>query len=138
MLGAHSECDGDFEVFFPFARSSQQAYSTLKEELNELSGIDMRYRKGGILKLAFSEADKNDLRRLLSQPTVKWLEADDVRKSGTSCFTSNLLGAAYIEDDVNVLPIAVCQAFAKSAQILGASIFEYTPVLILKRMIRAF
>ena len=59
MLGAHSECDGDFEVFFPFARSSQQAYSKLKEELKELSGIDMQIRKGGILKLAFSEADKN-------------------------------------------------------------------------------
>ena len=39
MLGAHSECEGDFDVFFPFARSSQQAYSALKEELRELSGI---------------------------------------------------------------------------------------------------
>ena len=33
MLGAHSECEGDFDVFFPFARSSQYAYIQLKEEL---------------------------------------------------------------------------------------------------------
>ena len=90
MLGAHSECDEDFEVFFPFARSSQQAYSVLNEELRELSGIDMQYRKGGILKLAFSEADKNALSSLISQPSVQWLEADDVRKREHS-ITSNLL-----------------------------------------------
>ena len=41
MLGAHSECDEDLEVFFPFARSSQLAYSVLKEEIKELSGIDI-------------------------------------------------------------------------------------------------
>ena len=127
MLGAHSECDEDFEVFFPFARSSQRAYSVLNEELRELSGIDMQYRKGGILKLAFSEADKNALSSLIFQPSVQWLEADDVRKREHS-ITSNLLGAAFIEDDVNVLPVAVCQGFAKGARVLGASIFEYTPV----------
>lgn len=31
MLGAHSECDGDLDVFFPFARSSQYSYSRLKK-----------------------------------------------------------------------------------------------------------
>lgn len=128
MLGAHSECEGDVDAFFPFARSSQYAYSMLKEELYELSGIDLGYRKGGILKLAFSDTDKNELREILSQPTVKWLEAGDVREMEPAV-SANLLGAAYIEDDVNVLPIGVCHAFAKSAQILGASIFESTQVL---------
>ena len=55
----------------------------LNEELRELSGIDMQYRKGGILKLAFSEADKNALSSLISQPSVQWLEPDDVRKRNT-------------------------------------------------------
>ena len=41
----------------------------------------MQYRKGGILKLAFTEADKSALRSMISQPTVQWLEAEDVRKS---------------------------------------------------------
>jgi glycine oxidase len=137
MLGAHSECDGDFDVFFPFARSSQQAYSELKEELRELSGIDMQYRNGGILKLAFTEADKNSLSSMISQPTVKWLEADDVRKS-EKAIAPNLLGAAFIKDDVNLLPIGVCQGFAKSAQVLGASIFEYNHVLDIQKKERGF
>ena len=52
--------------------------------------------------------------------------------------TSNLLGAAFIEDDVNVLPVAVCQGFAKSARMLGASIFEYTPVIDIKKKDKGF
>ena len=67
----------------------------LKEELRELSGIDMQYRKGGILKLAFSEADKNALRSLISQPSVQWLEADDVRKSETLYYVQSTRSGIY-------------------------------------------
>ncbi|KGR76964.1 glycine oxidase ThiO [Ureibacillus sinduriensis] len=127
MLGAHSECDGDFDAFFPFARSSQFAYSELKEQLNHLCGLDIGYRKGGILKLAFNESDRNELQSILSQPTVKWLDKETLSEMEPH-ISNKLLGAAYIEEDVNVLPMAVCQAFAKSAQILGATINEYSPV----------
>jgi glycine oxidase len=74
---------------------------------------------------------------LISQPSVQWLEADDVRKREHS-ITSNLLGAAFIEDDVNVLPVAVCQGFAKGARVLGASIYEYTPVSNIKKKEKGF
>jgi glycine oxidase len=137
MLGAHSECDEDFDIFFPFARSSQHAYIQLKEELRELSGIDIEHRKGGILKLAFTEAEKSNLRSMISQPTVKWLEARDVKEM-QSDLSPNLLGAAFIEDDVNVLPIAVCRGFAKSAGVLGASISEYTQVLDIQKKDTSF
>lgn len=128
MLGAHSEYDGDGTVFFEFARHSQCAYSKLKDELYELSGIDVGYRKGGILKLAFSDADKNKLKNILALPTVKWLEAAQVKELEQDV-SPELVGAAYIEEDVNVLPTRVCHAFVKSAQVLGASIFESTKVL---------
>ncbi|MGX9136103.1 glycine oxidase ThiO [Rummeliibacillus sp. JY-2-4R] len=131
MLGAHSECEGDMDVFFPFARSSQQAYSGLKEELYESSGIDLQYRRGGILKLAYTNTDKDELYKILSQPTAKWLEPADVLEM-EHAVTQDIVGAAYIEDDVNVLPIGVCHAFAKSAQMLGASLFEFTSVLQIK------
>lgn len=127
MLGAHSECDGDFDVFFPFARKSQRLYSELKETLKELSGIDIQHRKGGILKLAFTEKDKKDLSAMIAQPTVQWLNQEEVVQREEDV-ASNLLGAAFIEEDINVLPIATCEAFAKSAKVLGASLFEYTPV----------
>lgn len=137
MLGAHSECDGDFNVFFPFARSSQHAYSQLKEELNHLSGIDIGYRKGGILKLAYNEPDAIGLRSILSQPTVKWLDKEAVWEMEPDV-SSDIGGAAYIEEDVNVMPTAVCQAFAKSAQILGASLFEFSPVLNIQKKGNSF
>ncbi|WP_110927139.1 glycine oxidase ThiO [Bacillus massiliglaciei] len=127
MLGSHSECEGDYDVFFPFARSSQAAYATLKDELFELSGIDIGYKTGGILKLAYSELDKAKLQSLLTQPTVQWLEPKSVREMEPAV-TPDLTGAAYIKDDVSVLPIGACRAFAESAMKLGASLIEHTAV----------
>lgn len=127
MLGAHSEYECDANGFFSFARYSQSLYRELKDELYELSGIDLGFKKGGILKLAFCEQDQKHLAAMLAQPTVSWLEAAEVRKLERDV-TADILGAAYIEDDIHVLPIGVCQAFAKSAQVYGASIFEYTKV----------
>lgn len=131
MLGAHSECD-NLDVFYPFARSSQQTYFQLQEELKELCGMDIELKKGGLFQLVYSDAEKQALRATLSLPTVKWYERDEVKKYETT-ITPNIVGAAYIEDDVNVLPTSVCQAFAKSAQILGASLFEYTPVFAIRK-----
>ena len=128
MLGAHSEYEGDVNAFFAFARYSQSLYRELKDELYELSGIDLGFKKEGILKLAFCERDQKQLAAMLAQPTVTWLEAAEVRELERDV-TPDILGAAYIEEDINVLPIRVCQAFAKSAQLYGASIFEYTKVL---------
>jgi len=131
MLGAHSECK-DLEIFYPFARKSQLDYFQLQDELKELSGIDIELRKGGIFQLAYSETEKLELNSTLSLPTVKWYDKEDVQH--VEAFVSmNILGAAFIKDDVNVLPKSVCQAFAKSAQVFGASVFEYTPVLSIQK-----
>lgn len=131
MLGAHSECD-DLEVFYPFARSSQLTYFQLQDELKELSGIDIELRKGGILQLAYSEREKSELSTILSLPTVRWYGRTAVRDM-ENALSADILGAAYIEDDVNVLPYSTCLAFSKSAQVFGASIFEYTPVLAIQK-----
>lgn len=127
MLGAHSECN-DTEIFFPFARSSQLSYFQLKEELKELSQIDIELKTGGIFKLVYNDEEKINLHSLLSQPTVKWCEPNEIKRKIPN-ITSNIIGAAYIEDDVNVLPTSVCKAFGKSAQVLGATIHENTNVL---------
>ncbi len=127
MLGAHSESDGDFSLFFPFARSSQLEYNRLKDELYELSGVDIGYRTGGILKLAYTEEDKLNLDLLLKQPTVKWVNHEKVKLMEPG-ISNDVLGGAYIADDVNVIPTKTCEAFAKSAQVLGASIFENSNV----------
>ena len=131
MLGAHSECD-DLEIFYPFARSSQLAYFNLQDELRELCGVDIELRKGGIFQLAYSAQEKEELSATLSLPTVSWYSNSEVRnrENGVS---ADIIGAAYIEDDVNVLPHSTCLAFSKSAQVFGASIFEYTPVFAIQK-----
>lgn len=132
MLGAHSELEDEVNAFFSFARYSQSLYSTLKDELYELSGIDLGFKKGGILKLAYSELDKEELATVIAQPTVTWLEPEEVRNLVPDV-APNIVGAAFIEEDINVVPARVCQAFAKGAQLYGASIIEHTKVLHIKK-----
>lgn len=126
MLGAHSECD-NLEVFYPFARSSQTSYVSLEKQLKEICGIDIRRTPGGIYKLAYNETEKNELLRLCSLPTVEWRDVNELRQMEPSV-SKDIVGAAYIHDDVNVLPEAVCRGFSLAAQIHGADIYEYTQV----------
>jgi glycine oxidase len=125
MLGAHSEC-ADHEVFFPFARKSQHAYYDLQVQIKNYSGIDIQLRHGGTFMLAYSEDEKKQL-SANALPTIEWYDREQVLEKEPSV-TDNLLGAAYIEDDVNVHPYLTCFGFSKSAQMLGASIFEHTHV----------
>jgi len=126
MLGAHSECN-DLEIFYPFARESQKTYAQVQEEIKELSGIDIELREGGLLKLAYTESEKRSLNEILTLPTVKWYSAEDVKKE-IPTVSPTIIGAAYIEDDVTVLPTSVYHGFSRSAQLLGTSLFEYTTV----------
>lgn len=136
MLGAHSETANDHDIFYPFARSSQLEYPKLQEEIKELSGIDIELQKGGIFKLVYTESEKNKLKSTLSLPTVYWYEEEDVRKH--EAFVTSNIGAAYIRDDVHVLPASVCRGLSKSAQILGASILEYTHVVDIQKIDRTY
>lgn len=131
MLGAHSE-SLEMDVFYPFARESQLMYTHLQQELKELCGIDIERKSGGILQLVFSQQEKEACHTLLSLPTVQWLNKQDAREVEPR-IAEHILGAAYIEDDVNVLPVSVCQAFCKGAQLYGATVFEYTPVWDIKK-----
>ncbi len=127
MLGAHAECDKP-GTFFEFARASQKAYQRLTGELKDLSGIDIRKHDGGILKLAFSESDREHLMQMAALDSVEWLEAAEVYELEPHA-GKGILGANFIRDDIHVEPAAVCRAFARGARILGAEVFEFTPVL---------
>lgn len=132
MLGAHSECD-DMEVFYPFARRSQQDYFDLKQELKDIANIDIGLKTGGIYKLAFSEQEKKDLAALCSLSSVEWLGTEQIRQT-ESLISPNIMGAAYIENDVHVLPRTVCRGFGMAARLLGADIQENTPVYDIQKL----
>lgn len=131
MLGAHSEAD-DLELFYPFARESQQAYHQIQAEVESLTGLDFGMKTGGIYKLAYSETEKQELSGALALETVKWANADEV-KQVLPGVASDIIGAAYIEDDVNIMPAQAALAMCKAVQALGGTIFENTSVVELKR-----
>ena len=72
----------------------------LKEEIKELSGIDIGMRKGGIFQFVYSEAEKKGLRLHLISADCQMVIRRMVRKVEPHV-TPNIIGAAYIEDDVN-------------------------------------
>ncbi|WP_088042197.1 glycine oxidase ThiO [Bacillus sp. EAC] len=127
MLGAHSEWSHS-KSFYTFARDSQQSYFQLHEELKELTGIDLELKKGGIFKLAYTDVEKYQLDSLITQTSAKWYERKEVANQIPDIHR-DIIGAAYIEDDVNVVPYVACQAFSKGAQVHGATILEFTHVL---------
>ncbi|MFO6494944.1 glycine oxidase ThiO [Bacillus sp. z60-11] len=127
MLGAHAECDKP-GTFFEFARVSQQAYKRLTAELKQTSGIDIKRHNGGILKLAFSESDRERLMKMGELDSAEWLSAEEVYEKEPYA-GKGILGANFIQDDVHVEPVSVCRAFAKGARMAGADIFEFAPVI---------
>ena len=80
--------------------------------MKDISGIDIRRHDGGILKLAFSESDREHLMQMGALDSVEWLEADEVYKLEPNA-GKGILGANFIRDDVHVEPAAVCRAFAR-------------------------
>lgn len=126
MLGAHSEYK-EFQHLYPFARSSQLLYKELYEEIKELTNIDFEKRDGGLLKLVYSEEEKQELESILSLSTVEWLDDKEVRKKVPQ-LSADVTGAAYLKEDVHITPLIACNGLGKGAQLFGAELYEYTRV----------
>ncbi|ASB69202.1 Glycine oxidase [Bacillus subtilis subsp. subtilis] len=131
MLGAHAECE-ERDAFFDFAMHSQRLYKGLGEELYALSGVDIRQHNGGMFKLAFSEEDVLQLRQMDDLDSVSWYSKEEVLEKEPYA-SGDIFGASFIQDDVHVEPYFVCKAYVKAAKMLGAEIFEHTPVLHVER-----
>ncbi len=127
MLGAHSEYK-EFMQLYPFARSSQLLYKELYEEIKELTTIDFEKKNGGLLKLAYSEEEKRDLESILSLSSVEWLDCTEAREKVPQ-LAADIVGAAYLKEDVHITPLIACNGLSKGAKLLGAEIYEYTRVL---------
>ncbi|WP_312099086.1 glycine oxidase ThiO [Niallia sp.] len=127
MLGAHSEYK-EFQHLYPFARSSQLLYKELYEEIKELTNIDFEKKNGGLLKLAYSEKEKQELESILSLASVEWLDCKEVREKVPQ-LAVDIVGAAYLKEDVHITPLVACNGLSKGAQLYGAEIYEYTRVL---------
>jgi glycine oxidase len=96
MLGAHAEGEGYEDTFFQVGRASQALYEKLKVDLRHESGIDIRTSAGGIMKVAFTEEEKQALCRMQHLSTFEWIDAGSVKKCMPQ-MAENILGAGLIK-----------------------------------------
>jgi glycine oxidase len=127
MLGVHTELEHG--GLLQAAMKSRDMFPSLSQELKEISGIDFEFSQNGMIKLAASESDVNDLQHVLSLSNdVEWLIEKEVTMLEPGLSQKNL-GGLYAYKDGNVCAGKLTLALAKSAVRLGSDIKEFTPLL---------
>lgn len=135
MLGAQAEMADDGPLF-QAARKSRAMFTNLSMELKEVCGIDIELVNKGMFKLAFSEEEEMDYKRMIkihqrAGETAEWLESFELIKDEPA-LSPRISGGMYIPNDGHVSPIQLTTAFAHSAAMLGADIKEFTEVFSLE------
>ncbi|MDE3840674.1 glycine oxidase ThiO [Bacillus methanolicus] len=129
MLGAQAEIT-EAGPFYDMAQKSRSLFPAIAEELKECSGIDVHLVNKGLLKVARSEDEGNELKRLKSfyqkqGQRAEWLSDAELLEREPN-LSRDLIGAMYLPDDGHVLAPELTSAFARAASILGVSLREYT------------
>ncbi|GAX89895.1 glycine oxidase ThiO [Effusibacillus lacus] len=129
MLGAQVEMEKP-DALYRLGIASRDMYKDLQAELKEISGIDIELQTAGILRLAVSEDDRNQLLARQKWQTEEgqraiWLEDEELRKEAGDLFGSTY-GALYLPDDHQVRNQALLQALVASATKLGAKFVQHT------------
>jgi glycine oxidase len=132
MLGAQSEFASDHPLI-PLALKSREMFPQLADELKELTGIDIGLVQKGLLKLAFTEREENELQQQYEfwkrfDSNVRWLTINELRELEQNV-TEEVAGAMYIPNDGQVRADDLSLAFAKAASAYGAELREYTEVI---------
>ncbi len=132
MLGAQSEFSSESPLI-PLALKSRALFPTLAEELKELTGIDIGLVQKGMLKIALTDKEAEELRQHYQfwkalDVSVCWFTTNEVVAMEPSV-TQELVGAMYLPNDGQVNARDLSIAFAKAAAVYGAEWREYTEVI---------
>jgi glycine oxidase len=131
MLAALSDEGGERGPDFQkLCLDSLSLYRDLLPEL-EATGIDLRYRRSGVLHLALDEAEAAALRRRFEaqravSPGMRWLEGADLRREEPEVTPRAVAGLLSPEEHY-LDPQRLVLAFAEAARRLGADVRTATP-----------
>ncbi|KEO81673.1 glycine oxidase ThiO [Tumebacillus flagellatus] len=130
MLGAQVEMMNPGPMY-RLGVASRALFPNLRDELLDISGLDMELQTPGIFRVAVDEADRQELlARLAWQQEAgqraEWYEDDELRKIIGDDTVSTTYGALYLPDDHQVRNAALLLALVASAKMLGANILEHT------------
>ena len=115
-------------------------YSTeLFHVLGEETGQDTGFKQTGSISIAANQERFEELLRGASMAKVFGLEVEvvsikEVADMWPMMRVDDLVGAVYLPGDGQINPIDATRAFAKGAEMNGASIFEYVRVTAIHRM----
>ncbi|PZX05570.1 glycine oxidase [Psychrobacillus insolitus] len=131
MLGAQSEMDGDGPLF-QLARKSRAMFPKIAEEIKENSGIDIGLINKGMLKVALTEQEQQEYKRIMaiqnqSGEQADWFTGEELRRKEPA-LSDAIKGAMYIEKDGQVEADQLTLGFLKSAAASGVVIKEYVEV----------
>ncbi|WRP04722.1 glycine oxidase ThiO [Rossellomorea aquimaris] len=130
MLGVQTELDGRSPLY-DLAMASRNMYSTLADELKEISGIDIEYVENGMIKLAITEEEAHDLLKIApsaeKEEQVEWLSPGKLSIYEPH-LSRDVAGGLYIPKDGNVSALKLTQALGLASSRLGAEMKEFTDV----------
>lgn len=134
MLAAQVESKDDEErARYVRARG---AYAGWAEELRALTGIDIAYRKSGVLELASSDAELAHLRERVTSNLAAGLNAEMVDAAGARALepllTAEIAGAAWFPDEAQVDPPQLLRALVTAVAKAGITVKSGTTVASLK------
>lgn len=132
MLGAQAELEKEIGPLFDLAIKSRAMFPALVEELKGLSGIDAGFINRGMLKVAITEGQAEELQEVMevqrkAGQQAEWLRGEEARLREPG-LGPEVLAAMYIPQEGQVLAPELAQSFLKSAAIYGAELREYSQV----------
>lgn len=131
MLGAQSEME-DTGPLFQWARQSRAMFPELSGELKSLTGIDIGLVREGLLNVALSDAQEQELRareklQRAAGERAEWLSAAAAAELEPA-LSEVTRGALYLPEDGQVEAPMLAAAFAQAARVLGAKLQEFAQV----------
>jgi glycine oxidase len=131
MLGAQAELDGEGPLF-QLAKTSRAMFSGLAEELKTVSGIDIELVNKGMLRLALTDWEQQEQRRIIKThkqngELAELLTGEEARKREPA-LSNEVMGAMYLEKDGQVAAPQLALGFLRSAIAFGSVVKEYVEV----------
>jgi glycine oxidase len=127
MLGAQTEMH-DTGPLFELGRRSRAMFPALAEELEELTGTRIGLVREGLLNVAFTDEESNELclrgaqQRKAGEP-AQWLSAGEVLEMEPA-LQPTLKGALYLQEDGQVDAPLLALAWIQAAARLGVKMYE--------------
>lgn len=135
MLGAQAELDAD-NPLFTLASRSRGMFPALSKELKDISGIDIELVNKGMFKVALTDDQVAELKKMIKVQQdagleAEWLSTAEIRKT-EPLLSDEIKGGMFIPGDGQVSATSLSLAFTKSAAALGVDIKEFVHVFDLR------